>query len=364
MNDAGFGQPWYAKDGPLSPVVLTTRVRLARNVEDAVFPLRIKSGDAERILSGVFRIFAEEEAYRSLQGIRLSDLDPLDRRMLYERGVLDASCGQESWRGLLFSEDGDLSVSVNVEDHVRISVFAPGLSAVQAFSRADAVDSFLQKKMNFCAKPQYGYLTSSIDDMGTGMKVSAVVFLPGLSLSGLCERVVRECLASGFLVRGYYGSSGERQSMGWLYQISRTAAFDENPDSQLASLKAVVERIVEMENRARGDLVRNRRLYLEDMAFRALAAVKYARFLDLHEVVDLLMKIKMAIEPGLITGVSQSAITALIYRIRPAHIEFLLQNGSLHPEPEITAGADAVNRARAMVVQEVLKNADIDEGGR
>ena len=150
MNDAGFGQPWYAEDGPLSPVVLTTRVRLARNVEDAVFPLRIKSGDAERILSGVFRIFAEEEAYRSLQGIRLSDLDPLDRRMLYERGVLDASCGQESWRGLLFSEDGDLSVSVNVEDHVRISVFAPGLSAVQAFSRADAVDSFLQKNEFLC----------------------------------------------------------------------------------------------------------------------------------------------------------------------------------------------------------------------
>ena len=354
---------WYSKDGPRSSVVLISRVRMARNIEGFVFPSRIKKTDGEKVQTLVFGAFAGSEVPYKMQAVKLSDLESLSRLILCERGVLDTDCGLESWKGLLFSDDGDLSVCVNMEDHVRVSVFSSGLSLGAAYEKADAVDKFMQKKMEFSAKQRYGFLTSVIGDSGTGMKVSVLVSLPALSVTGISDRIVRDCIASGFSVKGFYSSLGEKKSLGCLYQISRSAAFALNPASQISSLESMTEKVVEMELRARQDILKNRRTFIEDVVFRAITTAKYARFLDMHESVDLLMKIKLALNLGFVTGVEQPAVTALLYRIRPAHIEFLLKDQRLKMEPDVGSGIDSINRARAMIIQEVLKNADIDERG-
>lgn len=364
MNNSGNSHDiWYSKDGPGSSVVLISRVRIARNADGYVFPSRIKKNDAEQVQSLVFNAFSDPDAPCELQAVKLSDLEPLSRLILCERGVLDTDCGLEPWKGLLFSEDGDLSICVNMEDHVRIAVFSAGLSLSDACDKADKIEKFMQKKIDFSAKSRYGYLTSVIDDSGTGMKVSVLISIPALVITGIGDRIVRDCIVSGFSVKGFYGGQNDKKSLGCLYQISRSAAFALNPASQISSLETMTEKIVEMELRARQDLIKTRKTFIEDLVFRAITTAKYARFLDIHESVDLLMKIKFALNLGFVTGVNQPDITALLYRIRPAHIEFLLKDQRLKVEPDVGPGIDSINRARAMIIQEVLKNADIDERG-
>ena len=147
MNNSGNSHDiWYSKDGPGSSVVLISRVRIARNADGYVFPSRIKKNDAEQVQSLVFNAFSDPDAPCELQAVKLSDLEPLSRLILCERGVLDTDCGLEPWKGLLFSEDGDLSICVNMEDHVRIAVFSAGLSLSDACDKADKIEKFIPPK--------------------------------------------------------------------------------------------------------------------------------------------------------------------------------------------------------------------------
>ena len=351
---------WYVEDGPETDVVLSSRVRLARNLEGFAFPLAIKLDDAERVQSIVFDAFNHMDNPERYQAIRVSGMDASGKRILSERGVIDPDCGMEPWRGVVIRDDGVVSVAVNMEDHVRIAAFAPGHSLLSSLNEAAAIEKKLGESMRFSTLPGFGYLASSLMDTGSGLKASVLMCLSGLCMNGLLERVIREYLGQGFSIRGYYGQR-DGVSLGCLYQISNLSAAAGDAETQISLLDQAATKLVELERRCRTEIMGARATVVEDSVFRAIVTAKYARFITFAEAVDLLQRIRLGVNLSLITGVSNPELTALLYRIQNGHINFIIQGGSIIIEDDIKAEEMRMDRLRAMVIQEVLKEADIRE---
>lgn len=351
---------WYTEEGQDNDVVLSSRVRVSRNLDGFPFPLAIKADDAERVQSLVFDAFNHLDNPDQYQILQMSNLDALGRRILSERGVIEADCGNEPWRGLIVRNDGVVSVTVNMDDHVRISAFSAGLSLYSCNKSVRTMEELLQKKLDFSSLPGFGYLSSSLFSTGTGLKISALVCLEGLALNGLLDRIIRDFLANGFVLKGFYGQQNGL-SLGCLYQISNLSASRGDSDSQLLIMNQAVSKLVSLERKSRSELLRSKPTVMEDTIFRAIVTAKYARLLPFAEAIELINKIKLGVNLALIQGVGNHELTALLYRIQNAHLHFVLSGDSITIESDIVSEETRMDRLRAMIVQEVLKDADIRE---
>lgn len=351
---------WYTADGPDSDIVLSSRVRYARNLSGFVFPLAIKADDAERVQSIVFDAFNHLDMSENYQIVRMTNVDALGKRILSERGIIGSDAGSEPWKGVVIRNDGVLSATVNIEDHLRIAAFYPGLSLSSCYACVSLIDAEIQKKVQYSALADFGYLTSSILNIGSGMKASVLVCLPALCMNEMLDRVIREYLSQGFTVRGYYGSD-QGTSLGCLYQISNSSGADGDIPMQIARMEQATKKLVELERRSRQELKTSSPTTLENSVFRAIVTAKYARFVSFHESVDLIHRIKLGLNLGLITGIENKDITALLYRVQTAHINFVILTESIIIEDDIHSEELRLDRLRAMVMQEVLKSADISE---
>ncbi len=354
---------WYAEPGSDNDVVLASRVRLARNLTQFCFPASIKSDDAERVQSLVFDAFNHLPSADRFQMVRMSNIDSAGRKILAERGVISSDSGFEPWRAVLVRNDGVVSATVNMEDHLRLAVFRPGFNFESAWDELDNLDGDLQHHLRFSALADFGYLSQNFDSVGTGLRVSALVSLPALSFTGVLERVIRDLMAQGFLIRGYYGFGGA-ESLGALYQLSNMHCAEGSAASQLSRMDTTVRKIIELERKSREELLNTMPTTIEDIVYRAVVVARYARFIQLNEGVELVSRIKLALNLGLVQGVDDSTLTALLYRVQPAHLNFVLSGGSIIIEDDVQGEDRRVERLRAIIIQEVLKQMDIRERKR
>ncbi len=359
MN-ASTRDTWYVQEGPQNDVILSSRVRLSRNLSGFVFPAAIKSDDAERVESLVFDAFNQSAEKERYQMVRMSALDPLGKRILAERGIVAAESGNEPWRGIVIRSDGMLSATVNMTDHVKVSCFTAGLDLRKALAEVVAAEAELASRLQFSATRDFGYLTARIEDVGSGMKVSALLCLPALCASGLIDRAIRDCLGNGFAVQGYYAQGGEK-SLGFLYRLSLFSASGGDQESQLARVEQGASRLAELERKTRKELFSQRPTLVEDTVYRAIVTAKYARYLPFAEAVELLGNIRYGADLGLVTGIGNVDLTALLYRVQNAHLGFVILGGSIIIEGDVQSEESRLDRLRAMVIQEVLKDADIRE---
>jgi len=359
MN-ASTRDTWYVQDGPQTDVVVSSRVRLARNLAGFVFPGSIKSDDAERVEALVFDAFNQCKEPERYQMVRMSALDPLGKRILAERGIVAPESGNEPWRGIVIRSDGMMSATVNMTDHLKISCFSAGLSMDRVLAEVNAVETELAGRLQFSAARDFGYLTARLSDAGSGMKVSALLCLPALCMGGLMDRVTREYLGNGFAVQGYYGQAGDR-SLGFLYRISLSAASGEDQDAQLRRVEQGAAKLAELERKTRRELLAQRPTQVEDTVFRAIVTAKYARLIPFGEAVEILGNLRFGVDLNLVTGISPVDLTALLYRVQSAHLNFVILGGSIIIEGDVQSEESRLDRLRAMVIQEVLKDADIRE---
>lgn len=223
-----------------------------------------------------------------------------------------------------------------------------------------SLDAEIQKKIQFSSVLGFGYTTSNIFNIGSALKFSVLFCLPSLSMSGLIERVIREFLGQGFIITGFYGSD-IKFSLGSLYQMSMLSVSNGNTENQLQIMEQGVGKLLELERKARKELLSKRKTEIEDVVYRAIVAAKYARFISVTEGITLIEKIRLGINLGMITGIQNKDLTALLYRIQTAHIHFVISTGSIIIEEDVSAEEMKLDRLRAMVIQEVLKSADILE---
>ena len=353
---------WYAFDGEENDVVLSTRVRLARNLANFPFPSKFKEDDAFRVRTLVFDAFSHCAEPDRFQGVVAGELDELGSLILEERGVLDSSAAKENGSGIIVRTDGKVSCEVNSKDHVRLSSFVPGLDGNGAFSLVAKIDDELQNTLQFAADYEIGYLTANIADSGSGMKVSCRVHLPSLSFSGKLLDLFSSLSQKEIVVSDVFGAGSlPSSSLGFYYQVSTKTAGNGTELGQIAGLVSAVKFLVENERRERAVVLRNRQTELRNRIYRSYSAVKFASLIDAREAVEIISNIKWGKNLGFFDGIADSELCALLYRVQSGHLQFVLKSRNFNFPPDISENKNLkTDYLRALILQEAFEGIKVN----
>ncbi len=357
-DPAAGSDAWYAYSGPENDVVLSTRVRLARNLANFPFPSHFNEDDAERVQALVFDSFAQGENPEDYQALAVKDLDELGSKILCERGILENEYCNAPGAGIVMRTDGKIACTVNAKDHVRISAFVPGLAGSAAYDMCHELDSELQKKLQFAASYDFGFLTTAFSDSGSGMKVSVRLHLPSISFSGQMKDYFKELNEKGVDISACFGSGLEQgASLGAYYQVSTRASAAGSEFDQMAGLVAAVKYLAESERRHRESVRIEHPTEVQNAVYRAYASAKYSMLMPARESVDIISKIKWGKDIGIISGIDDNDLCALLYRVQDGHLQFVLKNGTFHFPEDITGRKELqTERLRAVILQEAFEN--------
>lgn len=344
---------WYNMSSVEQDVVVSSRVRLARNLASFPFPSNFKNDDSDRVMSLVFDSFSRFDNPDDYQRMTLNNLDDLGSKILAERGLFDGKSGT----GIVTSTDGISSVLINSKDHVRISSFASGLKPETAFNNCCLIDSKLQKTVQFAASRDFGYLTSSVFDAGSGMKSSIRVHLPSLSFGKERKEVIKEIQNRGFVVSDCYGvGSIFDSSLGAYYQISTVSSFDGNEIDQLASITSIAKYICEIERKKREFYADNKPTVVHDIVVKAYSLAKFSMLINLRDAIDIISCIKWGVDLGFIAGIDDCSLNSLLYRIQSGHVGYLLKESDIDFEQDIENSPELKeDRLRAIILKSAVE---------
>jgi protein arginine kinase len=311
---------WLSPDGGDHPIVISSRVRLARNLAKLPFPGWAKKTERIRILD---EIKPEVDCLEQMQGSfseQLNELSAVEKQVLVERHLISrehAAKGMGS--AVVINSTQTLSIMVNEEDHLRMQAISSGLDLQKTFRAIDNVDSALEAHLDFAFDPDLGYLTACPTNVGTGMRASAMVHLPGLVLSEQINQVVNSVNKIGLAVRGLYGEGTE--AMGNLFQVSNQTTLGENENQIIDRLNKVIETLIQRENQARENLVATKRKMLMDQVGRAYGILTHAYSISSKEALNLLSVIRLGIDLGFFPEEGRIIINSLLMETQPAHLQ-------------------------------------------
>lgn len=347
------GDAWYNASAENDDVVVSSRVRLARNLANFPFPENFDEENALQVQSIVFDSFNHFDDADAYQTMILSSVPQLGADILRERGLIEENFGT----GLVMRIDGVSSCLLNCLDHVRISSFAPGLACSSAYAASRDIDMQLQEKIQFAASHEFGYLTANVCESGSGMKLSLRVHLPSTSFAGKISELAKVCDKRGFSVRDSFGSGTQfGSSLGGFYQISSVQSVGGNEIDQIAEITSLGKYICEFERKIRAEVADNKFTEVRDIILRAFAQMRYSLLMPLRESIDLISAIKWGVDLDLICGVEDHELSALLYKVQSGHLGFLLRTSEFNFDDDIVSD-DALKekRLRSIVMQEALK---------
>lgn len=301
-------------------IVLSSRVRLARNVHGWTFPHATPADRLCDLRDEVFRAVLGDSALASARRLQMEDLEELELHFLRERNLISGELTRfVLGRGLVVPDDENCGLMVNEEDHLRIQALAPGLDPDGCLQRAGALAATLDSSLEFAFDERLGYLTTCPTNVGTGMRASALMHLPGLVLTGELEPVFNGLRRLDFAVRGTYGEG--TGAMGALFQISNAATLGTREEEIAERLCSHAGKVAEVEQKAREALLRRDRLRLEDRVWRAWGKLTHARLLSTREALDALSDLRLAVSLGLLPGLDHLVVNALFLEIQGAHLQ-------------------------------------------
>lgn len=313
--------PWLPGDDGAPLVAVSSRIRLARNLADRPFPGRATAEQRQRIF-GETRAAAVEivAAASRLVVAEMPDLGDVERQLLLERRLISRElCGMGAGSGVLLSPDERISVMVNEEDHLRIQALLPGLRLRAAHRLADGVDTELAHRLQFAFDDRLGFLTACPSNVGTGMRASVMLHLPGLALTGQIESLMRGAHALGFAVRGILGEGSE--GVANLFQVSNQATLGESEEQTLHRLQAIILKIIASELIFRQRLARERREHLYDHIGKAYGTLRYAHVLTSKDALNHLSMLLLGCDLGLFPGLKRRALQELMIGLQPGHLQ-------------------------------------------
>ncbi len=334
---------WLSGVGPMSDIVISSRIRLARNI--AGFPFLSKATPEQRTeLADQLRRQIDRPATNGeWTYVDMDSIDELDQRILVERHLISRQHADlQGSRGVSISDDGSASVMVNEEDHLRIQVLRSGLQLDEIWDEISRVDDRLEGKFDYAFHPRYGYLTACPTNVGTGIRVSVMLHLPGLKLTGEIDRVFRAAKDMRLAVRGLFGEGTE--ATGDFFQVSNQVTLGRTEEEIIDDFKhIVIPKIIDYENRARQMLVDARALALDDRVWRSYGVLLHARTISSEETMLLFSHLRMGVNLGRITEFDLRAINELFLLTQPAHLQ-KTHGGRLNGEQRSSARADCIRR--------------------
>jgi len=309
---------WYLQSGKESDVVLSTRVRLARNLKDVPFVGHMNKKDAEAVLEKIKSI-VPSLGY-GLKFLRLKDMDNTTKLSLIEKHLISPEFGvdKDQIGAILINDEENICIMVNEEDHLRIQVLSSGLELEQTLALAVEIDEKLETLVNYAFSEKYGFLTACPTNVGTGLRASVMVHLPALTLTGNSKKVLEAANSFGMNIRGIYGEGSNSQ--GDEYQISNKQSLGVSEQEIIKNLKAITEKIIEQERLARKYLGKDQ-TDLEDRVYRAYGILTNARKLSSDEVKELLSTVKLGVDMGIITEIDDCKVNKLKLYTKPANLQ-------------------------------------------
>ncbi len=349
---------WYTYQGNDTDTILSSRVRIARNILGFHFPALLSEAQEEEVYSIIVDTFPTVPDGKRFQILRLAELDGMAQKIFEERGMLPAVHTNGASKGLVIRDDGVVSATINIKDHLRLASFSSGFTISDCFSRVYEVEHALADQLAFSAVKDYGYLTSHIDDIGSGVKMSVLCSLPGFFFTERIKAKIQELTKQNFEVYAYYAQNSKKL-LGYLYLISSKSAAGSNPERQLHHVQNTIQQLITEERELRNSLIDSQLWRVRDTVIKAFYFAKHAFLLNVKDTTDVIFKIKLGINVGIVQGLSCEACTALLYQIQTAHLGFLLLNNSKDIDYNIQVDELRIERIRALVVQEVLQHAEI-----
>jgi protein arginine kinase len=322
VPDSGLG--WLDASGDHADMVLSTRVRLARNLQGYAFGPRARVNDREAVLDQVRAAKGQAAPLSGSTVVNLPALDSRSRRILLERRLIsrelvgDAS-GPLRGTAVVLSGRQPLSVMVNEEDHLRLQSLVAGLRLQEAWSLVDRLDEDLGRQIAYAFHHEFGFLTSCPTNVGTGLRASVLMHLPGLVLTKEIGKVLQGITQVGLTFRGLYGEGSE--VVGNFFQVSNQTTLGKSEEDLVDQLDRIVRQVIEYESRARQVLLRDARAVTEDKIWRAYGLLRYARTLSFEELMNLLSGWWLGASLKLLPGLRVYTLNKLMIFTQPAHLE-------------------------------------------
>lgn len=338
---------WMSKEGVDADIVISTRIRLARNLAGYRYPRSFSEQEAKHVDDVV------TNALTNINNVMFShftikEMPALQRQVLVEKHLISPLLAKkEKSASVVISNDEAISVMVNEEDHLRIQCLAPGFQLLETYEIADKLDSYLEKHLPYAFDETFGYLTSCPTNVGTGLRASVMMHLPALTMSNQMKVITQMLTRLGMVVRGIYGEGSE--NLGNMYQISNQVTLGKTEQEILEDLQNVVSQIIQNERKARQSLMKQAPIALEDRIQRALGTLRYARVMTSDEAATCLSNVRLGVDLGLIKGIPISILNECM---------ILIQQGFVQQYAGTTLQATERDLFRAKLLREKLNSVD------
>lgn len=308
------------RNGPNHRIVLSSRVRLARNLRNISFPGWAKKNDRLQSLDLVKTAVESLPQMQNAFSASMDDLKMLEKQILVERHLISREhAAKSAGSGVVISKDESICVMINEEDHLRMQAISPGLQIRQVWMTIDEVDSSLEKSLDYAFSSTLGYLTACPTNVGTGIRVSAMLHLPGLVLSEQINQIIQAVNKLGFAVRGLYGEGTE--ALGNVFQVSNQMTLGESENEIVERLNKVLAQLIEHEENARAALMEKKDRMVLNHIGRAYGILANAHSISSKETMNLLSLMRLGLDLGLFPGVQSFLMDELFIVTQPAHLQ-------------------------------------------
>ncbi|HWQ30899.1 MAG TPA: protein arginine kinase [Negativicutes bacterium] len=313
-------QGWMQGNGPHSDIILSSRIRLARNIAGIPFPAGLSEEKAQIVLDRVRESLSQGKSPVRFRDYIMKELSPVERQCLVERHLISPGLSKSSTNGAaIISDDEMLSIMVNEEDHIRIQAILPGLQIKKSWELASNIDDELEQSLEYAYNENWGYLTSCPTNVGTGMRASVMVHLPALNITGNMSKILQAVAHIGLTIRGMYGEGTEM--VGNIFQISNQITLGRAEEEIADNLTAVTKQIIEKEKEARKLLLDNNRIQIEDKIWRSWGIMQNARVMNSQECMKLLSDIRLGADMGIIDNIPPRLLNEIMIETQTASIQ-------------------------------------------
>ncbi|SFR09375.1 protein arginine kinase [Desulfoscipio geothermicus] len=320
VNSARSG--WMGAGAPEGDIVVSSRIRIARNLHGYSFPHLLDREKAEQVIHAVQLALENGELVKQagiLEMNRMAELSPVERQILVEKHLISPNLLEEHEKKAVALRDDELvSIMVNEEDHLRIQCLLPGLQLEKAWEMADKIDDGLEKTLDYAFSSKYGYLTACPTNAGTGLRASVMLHLPGLVLVDQIRGVLASISKLGFTVRGLYGEGTE--ALGNLFQLSNQVTLGHSEEEIISSLNSITGQLLAREREARKALLQQRREQLADRVGRSYGTLMHAHMMSSEEAMRRISDVRLGVDLQMITGIAPEQLTELMVMTRPAYL--------------------------------------------
>lgn len=340
---------WMTASHKNQDIVLTSRIRLARNLKDQPFPGWARKEQRVEILQKTMPAVSELDELHTGFSTELSQLSQLQKQLLVERHLISRELAARSeGSGISISRSQSVSILLNEEDHLRLQCMLPGLQIRKAWEQLGKIDAALQEKLSYAHQTGLGYLTACPTNLGTGMRSSVMVHLPGMVLSGYMEQVFKAAEKLDITVRGIYGEGTD--STGNIFQFSNISNVKDEENAIIDKIREVISALAIQEANAREKVYRDNPIAIKDRIGKSYGILKYARLISTREALEHISMIRLGVSLGIIANDSPKSLNALVLNIQSAHIQQAL-GGELPSGMEKEQIAFLAGKERADIIR-------------